>query len=700
MASLSFQAFRGALGLWKCPQMSRGKSHTTKLGRAGSAKKKNAHGKGPGESGPSSTRRVDNPFRSLDRNLESRNPYKEELKQSRPETLMQAQMYTPEMLQTENLTLNCFRLVAYGLHMPEILDRYAARATELAPRLRPSDFSKILTAFARAEHRHEGMIKAFTRYIPARLPQFLPMDLSQTCNAYAKLREHDEGLFRRVSSEMPHKLPLFEPWQLKNVANAYARLRIRDDLLFDDIADEVLRRPQDFSAVDLYLLANAFSSFRIRHPRLWLTLADWLLQTYLDLGAVEIAVLLNAMSTVGFHHDALLETLLISLSQEPLISSLEAGSLTLALNALARLQWSGLAELDGAMEPLADRAVVLLKDLDPPGITRLLHACTRIEALAEHEKLVDSVLKHAKTQVAEFNAQSLSLLAHCCSVLKKRDAALLTQVAKAIPNRISDFTPQALAMTAQAFAKLEIRSEILFYLLAAEACEKMPLFTGQGMAMLLRAFGQLQVKNERLVQACRKQVRALSQELMLSEIEDVEDGFRALGSLDASTEAILRRQRRHLQASEAAVDAQTDPWASEEHRLLDRLAEKPSSVVPIMSWPAQQPEPEEDLPEETMHSDVPERSAEEPLDVWELWGKDGVSGEEEKKLAPGSGAGDATPSGRLREYLARPERTGTGRRPLVLGRDFHESQPQSRPAERMDVDEDTGERKRGRKSRR
>lgn len=653
----------------------------------------------PGTRGPSQTRTSESKFRSLQHNLELKQPYKQDIENARPDGLMQAQMYTPEVLKSENLTVNCFRMVAYGLHMPEILDRYGERAVELAAALRPDEFSKILTAFARAEHRHEGMLRAFTRYIPARLPQFLPMDLSQTCNAFAKLRQRDEEFFRRISSEVPHKLPLFEPYQLKNVANAYARLGIRDDLLFDDIADELMRRPEEFGAVDLYLLANAFSSFRICHPKLWLTLADWLLQTYLDLGAVEVAVLLNSMSTVGFHHDALLEALLRSLSQEPLISGLDASTTTLVLNALARLQWSGLIAVHGAIDALADHAVALLPDLDAAGVTRLLHACTKLQPLADHAGLVDATLKCAKEHVQEFNAQSLSLLVHCCAALKKRDAVLLTQVAKAVPTVIGEFTPQALAMTATGFAKLEIRSEILFYLLAAEACEKMPLFTGQGISMLLRAFGRLQVKNETLVQACRKQVRALTEELTLSEIDAIEAGFRALGALDGSTAAILRRQRRHLESTQAAVGAPRDPWASDEDRLLNRLAERPAKPVASPVW--QKRESDDASPEKPLSRAPAQPDSKESLDLLDLWSKPtSAAGQDAPPGTPGSGPGDATAPSRLRDYLARPERIGTAgrRRPLDLDSPISNIGEPSSPSE--DDFSIAGAQKRGRKSRR
>lgn len=665
--------------------------------------------------------------RTLHRRLNIKQPYRQEVLEASPDTLMQAQMYTPEVLKPENLALNCFRMVAFGLQMPELLDRYGERAAELAASLRPDQFSKILTAFARAEHRHEQMLQAFTRHIPARLPQFVPMDLSQTCNAYAKLREREENLFRRLSSEMPHKLPLFEPYQLKNVANAYARLSIRDDLLFDDIADEVLRRPQEFGPVDLYLLANAFATFRIRHPRLWLTLAEWLLESYLDLNAVHISVLLNAMSTVGFHHDALLDALMRSLSQEPLLGQLDASTLTQALNALARLQWVGSAPpvsdefaSDGfhssasagpdpdtvdtsALTALAERGVVLLPDLDPSSITRLLHACTRLAPLGRHASLVDGVLSRAKDHVEDFNAQSLSLLVHCCSALRRRDVPLLTKVAKVVPTCITEFNPQALAMTAQGFARLEVRSEILFYLLAMEAIEKMPLFTGQGVGMLLRAFGRLQVKNERLVQACRKQVRALAEELSLAELAMIESGFRSLGALDGSTDALLRRQRRQLGVAQTTFGAAADPWATEEERLLTRLAEEPRTVrtssvagqsaASRASVETGAPRPA-DLNDATGDSAPPEsegQPASQRPDLWSLWSADArdigaapasagsgtghpkQDGERRSQQvftdtdshALGSGPGAATPSSRLREYLTRPERTG--RRPVVLG---------------------------------
>jgi len=630
-----------------------------------------------------------------------------------PDTLMQAQMYTPETLKSEGLALNCFRMVAWGLHMPELLDRYGERAVELVRELKPSEFSKILTAFARAEHRHDQMLRAFTRYIPARLPMFVPMDLSQTCNAYAKLRERDQALFRRLSAEMPHKLPLFETYQLKNVANAYARLSIRDDLLFDDIADEVMRRPQEFAAVDLLLIANAFSHFRVRHPRLWLTLADWLLQTYLDFEAVDVAVLLNAVAMVGFHNDVLIGTLVRHLSEEPLIGQLAPGDLCLAVNALARLRWTDYDHSsNGALNTLADRAAQSIGDLDPIGVARLLHACTRLRPLADHADLVEGVMERAHSLVPEFNAHSLSLVVHGCASLRRRDVPLLTKVAKAVHPCISDFTPQALALTANGFAGLDVRSEILFYLLAAEMVEKMPLFTGQGIGMALRAFGRLQICNERLLQACRKQVRALTDELTLAEIESIEAGLRALGALDSSTDSLLRRQRKQLGVEQAKGRTFSDAWTFDDDRLLQRLAEEapePSrGVATRQPTTSAAPSPPTSMDDATT-LDIDSKQVDQGLDLWSLWAKDASTAEAHEN--PGvatadtvlaSGVGDATSTTRLREYLARPERVG--RRPVALtpSASKHNEQGITTPIS-SDVDKDgvpnTGGRKRSRRHR-
>ncbi len=73
----------------------------------------------------------------------------------------------------------------------------------------------------------------------------------------------------------------------------------------------------------------------------------------------------------------------------------------------------------------------------------------------------------------------------------------------------------------------------------------------------------------------------------------------------------------------------------------------------------------------------------------------------DKDAPPGSGPGDATPSSRLREYLARPERTG--RRPVVLdgSRPSQGALDADAPGgEEADVDESVRGRKHGRKSRR
>ncbi|CAJ1452341.1 unnamed protein product [Effrenium voratum] len=113
------------------------------------------------------------------------------------EPIIESQMYTPEVLKPDNLTKCCHRLVAFQLHQPELLERYAVRAEELAAQLVPLQFSLILNAFARAFHRHDQMLTAFSKRMLPKLHQFQVADIARTCNAYAKLREQDEARLRR-----------------------------------------------------------------------------------------------------------------------------------------------------------------------------------------------------------------------------------------------------------------------------------------------------------------------------------------------------------------------------------------------------------------------------------------------------------------------------------------------------------------------
>merc|ERR1719499_2474268 len=100
--------------------------------------------------------------------------------------------------------------------------------------------------------------------------------------------------------------------------------------------------------------------------------------------------------------------------------------------------------------------------------------------------------------------------------------------------------------------------------------------------MVLHAFGRLQINNERLIQACKKQVRMLSEELALRDIDSTEAGFRSLRALDAATEGVLRRQRRQLaNMGQAAPPLQSDPWASHEERLLRRMAQEEPPIQPF-----------------------------------------------------------------------------------------------------------------------
>ncbi|CAJ1347003.1 unnamed protein product [Effrenium voratum] len=265
--------------------------------------------------------------------------------------------------------------------------------------------------------------------------------------------------------------------------------------------------------------------------------------------------------------------------------------------------------------------------------------------------MVEGILERAHEKLDTFPAQSLSLLVHACARMQQKDVPLLTKAAKCIAPLLPEFTAQALAMTAYSFAKIEVRSEILFYLLAEQIIQKMPLFSGQGVGLALQAYGKLQIDNKKLVQACRKHVRALSDELTLWEVDAIEQGFEKLNALDGSSAALLRSLRRRLGSQHPA---QADLWAEVEDSLLRRMAEEP----PATKTPAVPSEPSEPSAPEREPRRVPDAS----LDLWELW----KNADKDVKEAPVEGPeeGAATPPSRLREYLARPQQVGP--KPVVL----------------------------------
>eukprot|EP00435_Cladocopium_sp_Y103_P051686 s169_g16.t1 len=560
--------------------------------------------------------------------------------------IIQSQMYTPEALKTMNLSRLCHHLVSFGLQTPELMERYAARAEELAASLDSEQFALILHAMGRASHRHDGMLQSFSKRMLPKLPLFVPRDLARVCLAYAKLQERDEVLFRRLALEMPHKLPLFDGRDLQMVARAFAKLLIRDDLLFDDIADEVIRRPQELDHASLLVIASAFARFNIRTQRLWPVLGEWLLQSHLDFSAQDIGAVFNAFSTVDFEHKELFQTLLLSLSQEPLLSEARPSTLCLTFNAMARLKWprKGHEEAMESLNVLVERVSGTLGDFDPVGLTQMLHACARFKPLQKKAQLVEGILEQCGEKIPEFPAQSLSLLVNSCARLQQKDVKLLTKVAKSAAPLLPEFTPQALAVTAYGFAKLEVRSEILFYLLAEQIVQKIPLFSGQGIGMVLQAYGKLHINNQKLVQTCRKHLRGLSDELTLWEVDAIEDGFKQLDALDSWTETLLLNLRRQL--STAQVPVADDQWAEED--LLQRLAKDSKEAAPRAVQPL------EPKSSETYTPSSP--GPEAPLDLWELWSN-------ADKVAPTAGveastddgrlADAATPPSRLREYLSR-----------------------------------------------
>ncbi|CAE8667769.1 unnamed protein product, partial [Polarella glacialis] len=194
----------------------------------------------------------------------------------------------------------------------------------------------------------------------------------------------------------------------------------------------------------------------------------------------------------------------------------------------------------------------------------------------------------------------------------------------------------------------------------------------------------------KLVQACKKHVRALADELTLQEIDAIEAGLRDLDSLDSATESLLAKMRRLLKATQSSARRPVveDPWASSEDAMLRRLAEQPSYEAPVRARAAEVPnsaalrEAEQVIFGEASPSEASSATG-EASDLWSLWSQadessssSGRRSKESKVTAsgvqdaavgflPGEGAvGSATPPSRLKDYLSRPERVG--RRTVVL----------------------------------
>eukprot|EP00439_Symbiodinium_sp_Y106_P081144 s633_g20.t1 len=355
-------------------------------------------------------------------------------------------------------------------------------------------------------------------------------------------------------------------------------------------------------------------------------------------------------------------------SHEPPERSSSKGACTSVAKLLCIPVVRSSAERDAlrAVAVLSKQVSTGLDSLGPPSLMQLLHACARWKPLRSPD-LTEGILQNVSQRISEFQAQSLCLLVHSCSRLQQRDVRLLTQVAKAMAPQLSQFTPQALALAAHAFARLDVRSEILFYLMAEEIVQKMPLFSGQGVGLTLQAFGKLQIKNQKLVRACIKHVRALSEELTVQEVDAIEAGLQQLEMLDGSTDALLRSLRRKLMM-QAAYSPEDDPWEASAESLLQRLSEDAEMTVVRADSREYSPT----LPKQTSEDSVeesPERIQSDggPADLWALWSShphsEAVEGASPADV--GSETAGATPRAKLKEYLSRPAQIG--RKTMVVG---------------------------------
>jgi len=515
----------------------------------------------------SRTMKGDNRYESM-----HRNPYHSEQKEASIEHLARGQLYTPEAMQTINLTEHLKQLVNFGYEEPSLLDRYGDRAAALSQGFKPKEIAIVLNAFARTRHYHKGLLEAFARSIPPRLPGFDPKALSLTCNAFAKFKtwakqnpQLVKKLFRRLSQEIPHKIPLFKPQHIANVAYSYAQLDIKDPLLFDDLVDEFLRRPEDFSAQELLMLTKAFArdtQVSDRRIQFWNTICHWLLEQRLDLEPRFMVMILNCLSKVNHGHKTLFDIFGQDLTAAA--KSLDFVSCCLTINAFGRMRQYD----EGLFQELTKRLVLLLSqplgDVGHANLTAsIIHSLGKLLRPCP-EDLFLAISNTLQAHGDSLSPQAVSNLVHGMARLKRKDATLLAWAAKIIAKKSDSFTPEALCVILYSYARLKVRSEVLVYLVSQQLLKahSLPKLSGQGLGMTLYALAKLKIEDERLINACKKQTRICGPALNEVEVCMIVHALSQLGKLDEQLSAVLNARLEALDASQADVGVNDDWWAS------------------------------------------------------------------------------------------------------------------------------------------
>ena len=135
------------------------------------------------------------------------------------------QMYQPEGLQGSKLVQSLSRMVLFGYHETDLLDRYAQRAMEVPGSLQPDYVGIMFNAFAKARHYNKELYSTFAGRIPKDLKSYAPRDLARITNSFARAKHQAPKLFQRISEEIPHKLGYADSQSIAMMVNAYTRLK-------------------------------------------------------------------------------------------------------------------------------------------------------------------------------------------------------------------------------------------------------------------------------------------------------------------------------------------------------------------------------------------------------------------------------------------------------------------------------------------
>ncbi|CAJ1332138.1 unnamed protein product [Effrenium voratum] len=347
------------------------------------------------------------------------------------------------------------------------LQMLAARCASTMPTADAVSLGRSLWALGRLRLRHESLLQAAARRLPAVLEESGPITMATIWHSFEVLQFEDAGCLQGLAQAVIARHMDCDPPEVAIVLHAAAQLQFagREELV-RKLLETVRLREGSFSA---------------RH----------------------LAVCFHAAAKVGYRDDELCKVVTKRFCHD--MADTDALALTSAVYACGMVAYFDEAFFQSAGRWLLAR----LKErrrLEPQQISNMVYTFGKLGF--KHEELLLACAEHAMQDFWRFKPQELDNLTYGMALLKWRHEPFLNALAMHLVEggRVQQLDCQSLVSMAYSSALLGFSNPVMLRALGDQAVPKLPRFKAEEFSIMVYSLGVLNFRHHDLLSAVVQQV--------------------------------------------------------------------------------------------------------------------------------------------------------------------------------------------------